>query len=155
MVNKCCVGGCCSNYKGEETVSVFSFPSDENIKNRWIKFVSRKDWQPTSSAVICIKHFTKQFTQHLQNHRPHIKYPFQENPPKKEFFKKISMMNLKGTTILLVWKVLLNQTVHMVILYAKYEDHVAFHKIVLNELHVPEVTACIRVDDKLHVKLFL
>ena len=31
------------------------------------------------------------------------------------------MMNLKGTTILLVWKVLLNQTVHMVILYAKYE----------------------------------
>ena len=64
------------------------------------------------------------------------------------------MMNLKGTTILLVWKVLLNQTVHMVILYAKYEDHVAFHKIVLNELHVPEVTACIRVDDKLHVKLF-
>ena len=65
------------------------------------------------------------------------------------------MMNLKGTTILLVWKVLLNQTVHMVILYVKYEDHVAFHKIVLNELHVPEVTACIRVDDKLHVKLFL
>ena len=40
-------------------------------------------------------------------------------------------------------------------LYAKYEDHVIFHKIVLNELHVPEVTACIRVDDKLHVKLFL
>ena len=40
-------------------------------------------------------------------------------------------------------------------LYTKYEDHVVFHKIVLNELHVPEVTACIRVDDKLHVKLFL
>ena len=40
-------------------------------------------------------------------------------------------------------------------LYAKYEDHVVFHKIVLNELHVPEVTACMRVDDKLHVKMFL
>ena len=40
-------------------------------------------------------------------------------------------------------------------LYTKYEDHVVFHKIVLNELHVPEVTDCIRVDDKLHVKLFL
>ena len=35
-------------------------------------------------------------------------------------------------------------------LFAKYEDHV-----VLNELHVPEVTASIRVDDKLHEKLFL
>ena len=40
-------------------------------------------------------------------------------------------------------------------LFAKYEDHVVFHKIVLNEIHVPEITAFIRVDDKLHVKLFL
>ena len=40
-------------------------------------------------------------------------------------------------------------------LFTKYEDHVVFHKIILNELHVPEVTACIQVDDKLHVKLFL
>ena len=56
--------------------------------------------------------------------------------------------------MLLVWKVLLNQTAHMVIFTSKYEDHVVFHKLVLNELHVPEVTACIRVDDKLHVNLF-
>ena len=40
-------------------------------------------------------------------------------------------------------------------LFAKYEDHFVFRKIVLNELHVPEVTACIRVNDKLLVKLFL
>ena len=40
-------------------------------------------------------------------------------------------------------------------LYTRYEDHVDFHKIVLNGLHVPEVRACIRVDHKLHVKLFL
>ena len=39
-------------------------------------------------------------------------------------------------------------------LFAKYED-VVFHKIDLDELHVPEVIACIRVDDKLHVKLLL
>ena len=61
MVNKCCVVGCRSNYKGEEIVPVFSFPSDEDIKNRWVKFVSRKDGQPTSSAVICIKHFEDKF----------------------------------------------------------------------------------------------
>ena len=52
MVNKCCVVGCHSNYKRKEI-----FPSDEDIKNRWIKFVNRKNWQPTSSAAICIKHF--------------------------------------------------------------------------------------------------
>ena len=40
---------------------MFSFPSDEDIKNCWIKFVSRKDWKPTSSAVICIKHFEDKF----------------------------------------------------------------------------------------------
>ena len=56
MVNKCYVVGCRSNYKGEKIVPVFSFPSDEDIKNRWIKFVNRKDCPPTSSAVICIKH---------------------------------------------------------------------------------------------------
>ena len=48
-------------YKGVKIVAVFSFSSDEDIKNRWIKFASRKDWQPTSSAVICIKHFEGKF----------------------------------------------------------------------------------------------
>ena len=120
MVNKFCVVGCRSNYKEEETVPAFSFPSDENIKNRWIKFVNRKDWQSTSSIVICIKHFEGKFLRKgehekrfkliktlkpiptiypaLQKHRPHVKYLFQENPQRKEFFKNISKMNLKGTT---------------------------------------------------------
>ena len=40
---------------------MFSFPSDEDIKNCWIKFVNRKDWQSTSSAVTCIKHFEGKF----------------------------------------------------------------------------------------------
>ena len=137
MVNKFCLVGCRSNYKREEIVAAFSFPSDEDTKNRWIKFVIRKDCQPTPSAVICIKHFEgkflkkgehkkglnwlkhwnqyQQFTQHLRKHRQHIKYRFQENPPKKVLFKKISMMNFKETTALLVWKVLLNQTFHNVI----------------------------------------
>ena len=83
-----------------------------------------KYWRPTSSAVICIKHFEgkylkkggheKRFTQHLPKHLSHLKFLFQENLQKKEFFKKISMMNLKETTISLVWKVVLKQTVRMV-----------------------------------------
>ena len=44
MVNKCCV-------VGYRIVPVFSFPSDEDIKNHWIKFVNMKDLQPTPSAV--------------------------------------------------------------------------------------------------------
>ena len=61
MVNKCCVVGCRSNYKLEERVPVFLFPSDEDIKNRWIKFVNRKDWQSTCSTVIYIKYFQDKF----------------------------------------------------------------------------------------------
>ena len=48
---------------------------------------------------------------------------------------------LKGTTILLVWKVLLNQTDRMVIFSPNMKIMFFFHKIVLNELHVPEVSA--------------
>ena len=150
MVNKCCVVGCRSNYKGEEIVPVFSFPRDENIKNRRKKFVNRKDWQPTSSVVISIKHFEgkflkkgehkkgldwlkhwnqyQQFTQHQWKHLPHLKYLFQENLQRKEFFKKINMINLKGTTILLVWKVLLNQAAHIVIFTPNMKIMLSFKK---------------------------
>lgn len=32
MVNKCCVAGCRSNYKGEEMVPVFPFSNDEEYQ---------------------------------------------------------------------------------------------------------------------------
>ena len=46
MVNKFCVVGCRSNYKEEETVPAFSFPSDEDIKNRWISLSIGKIGSP-------------------------------------------------------------------------------------------------------------
>ena len=61
MVNKCRVVGCCSNYKGEEKIPMFLLQSDEDIKNCWIKFANRKDWQSASSTVICIKYFENKF----------------------------------------------------------------------------------------------
>ena len=35
---------------------------------------------------------------------------------------------------------------------AKYEDHVIFYKVEHNELLIPQLTKCIRIDDKLHEK---
>ena len=61
MVKKCCVVGYHSNYAGSDLVPVFSFPSDEDMKRRWVLFVNRKDWQPTLFEVICMKHFEKKF----------------------------------------------------------------------------------------------
>ena len=37
---------------------------------------------------------------------------------------------------------------------AKYEDHIKIYKIEHNVLSTPQVTECIRIDDKLHVKLY-
>ena len=37
---------------------------------------------------------------------------------------------------------------------AKYEDHIVFYKIEHNELSISYVIKCIRIDDKLHVKLY-
>ena len=38
--------------------------------------------------------------------------------------------------------------------FQQRDDHVKFFKLVDNEMLLPEVTECIRIDKKLHVKLF-
>ena len=63
MVNKCVVFGCTSGNKSSgEKVSTFefSFKSLELLK-KWIKFVNCRDWKPTKSSVICIRHFKEEF----------------------------------------------------------------------------------------------
>ena len=61
MEYKCCMVNCRSNYAGEERSAVFYFPKEEDLKLRWTKFLNRKDWQPTSSSYICIKHFESKY----------------------------------------------------------------------------------------------
>ena len=60
MANKCCVVNSRSNYVGQEKNAVFSFPTDFDV-SRWIKFVNRKDWQPSSSSVVYSKHFDDKY----------------------------------------------------------------------------------------------
>ena len=49
LAYKICIVGCRSNYTAEEANTVFSFPKDEDIRKRWIQFVNRENWLPTSS----------------------------------------------------------------------------------------------------------
>ena len=63
MVFRCCVVKCRSNYAGEEKTTVFSFPEEEHLRKTWIKFVKRKDWEPTNSSYIYIKHFEDNYYQ--------------------------------------------------------------------------------------------
>lgn len=60
MLAKCCVPECKSNYKSskdEGYVSVFRFPTDEELRKHWIRSIPRSDWKPTDKSVVCIKHF--------------------------------------------------------------------------------------------------
>ena len=43
--------------------TVLSFPKEEHLWKIWIKFVYRKDWEPTNSSCICIKHFEDKYYQ--------------------------------------------------------------------------------------------
>ena len=35
------------------------FPENEDLKQRWIKAIPRKNWTPTTSHKVCAKHFDK------------------------------------------------------------------------------------------------
>ena len=80
MVNKCVVVGCDYNYekrrkrdavgnllpglydeafKHKQCTGIFHFPkNDETLNQKWVKFVSRKEWKPSNNSVICSGHDT-------------------------------------------------------------------------------------------------
>ena len=57
IVFESCIVNCRSNYTGEESTTVFAFSKEDDLKKRWIRFVMRKDWEPTSSSYIRMKYF--------------------------------------------------------------------------------------------------
>ena len=58
--------GCHSNYNKETTVPSFScLTKDENHKNKWIRFIDRKDQQ----SVVCISHFEDNFFKKMAKRR--------------------------------------------------------------------------------------
>ena len=60
MVIKCCVPGCRTNYeikKGERTVTCFTFPIEEQLKEKWLRKIPRHNLKVSKHTVVCIKHF--------------------------------------------------------------------------------------------------
>ena len=56
---KSCVAANCSNKKSP-TVSLFNFPKDPELRQKWIKNVqrTRAEWKgPTPNSVLCSEHF--------------------------------------------------------------------------------------------------
>ena len=74
MPKKCIVVGCRSGYNkrkrdddnntdGTEFIvkTVFNFPVNADLRNRWIKFVNRDGFEPNDNCGVCIDHFEEKF----------------------------------------------------------------------------------------------
>ena len=58
MVFKCCVPYCKSGYASNNIKrSMFIFPKDTEIRNIWIRKISRLDFNPKNSSRVCELHF--------------------------------------------------------------------------------------------------
>ena len=183
MVYKCCVVNCRSNYSGQEPTTVFSFPKDEDIRKRWVKFVNRKDWQPTSSSYICKKHFEPKYYKKGENNKhhrlnknmkpvptifdpsnatiqsssaSHITSPVSvpRKSPRKRVFQEEQYETFFANDLIKEFNDINEDLSPLGYSFKQHDDHVIFYKLVDNEMSVPEVTECIRVDKELHVKLF-
>lgn len=58
MGRKCSVPLCKSNYDNSEKISTFCFPSDPELRNKWLSNIKRKDFVITKNSSVCIKHFS-------------------------------------------------------------------------------------------------
>lgn len=58
MTKKCCVPLCKSNYcTTAYYVTVFTFPSDTDLRDNWKQCIPRIDWSPSKSTLMCSKYF--------------------------------------------------------------------------------------------------
>ena len=52
MPYKCCVPGCTGNYKSGPKVICFSFPSDAEEKEKWLRAIHRDDFTVTKHSKV-------------------------------------------------------------------------------------------------------
>lgn len=79
---KCSVPGCTSNYdsNSEPRVSIFKFPTNENLLKEWVKKIPRANWTPGLSSRVCENHFEKKFVSKIEE--------YVQNGEKKTFPRK-------------------------------------------------------------------
>ena len=60
MVRSCCAVGCTARdvkETREAGVQFYRIPQSVTKRVMWVNAISRKDWQPSASTVICSQHF--------------------------------------------------------------------------------------------------
>lgn len=59
MVRRCVAAGCSNT--PSDTITLFKFPNDPVIRDKWVKQVrrTRAEWTATEHSVLCSEHFTE------------------------------------------------------------------------------------------------
>ena len=174
MVNKCCVPKCHSGYSSvKRKVASFHFPKDTGLKTAWIRFVNRKDWQPTENSVVCELHFEDKFLNKgkrctLKNINPiPTIYPKEllelpsclptsqskRNPPRKRFFQEDELQSFRKVDVI-NFEQLTDKVSPPGFEYRKLEYSVIYYNLQFDESkQFPKVLEIIKIDSSLRVKL--
>ena len=183
MVNKCSVFGCFTNFEGHESGTVFVLHTlkDPEQKMIWFRFCNRSDLNINGGCLfICEKHFEEKFIKR-NDMRPrlikhlipvptiHPKGVYDDKPsclpstsqsrklPKQRFIQQDQTLQYQND-----FKINHFHEVDESLLafldgdyrIERYDDHVVFYKIIKDNLSIPSITECIRIDYDLHVQLF-
>lgn len=57
MPDKCCVPNCKGNFKTGPKVSVFGFPGNAELKQKWIHAIKRKEFFPSQRSKVMLFDF--------------------------------------------------------------------------------------------------
>ena len=181
MVNKCNVFGCFTNFPKHDPGVVCGLPKEEELRERWLKFINRSDLDKNSSYIfVCQKHFEPRFLNRggervrlikklnpvptiypdgRQKETPSLQksLPSFRRSPKVRVFQEDQLNKFQKEDEIDGFSDVNDSLLKYIgsdYSCARYEDHAVFYKLEENELSIPEVTACIRIDANLHVKLF-
>ncbi|XP_076296541.1 uncharacterized protein LOC143216874 [Lasioglossum baleicum] len=59
MVQTCCIKNCKERQNRDKNISFHKFPKNPELREKWIKAINRKDFEPSVHSRICSKHFEK------------------------------------------------------------------------------------------------
>ena len=153
----------------------FSFPDDIDLRNRWIYFVNRKDWQPSKHSVICVDHFDekylkigKQRTKLLWNLLPVptkqvdtvsspsiLRAPVPPRPlPTVRYFGRNDMPSFLLEDKIKYLNCLREQDSPPGFTFRHQNNNILYYNLVFDEASgIPAVYECITIDEFLHVTL--
>ena len=181
MVNKCSIIGCHTNYSGHEKGAVYPLPEEKEQRKKWLLFANRES--SLKHLFVCYKHFEGKFLRNTAKYVKLIKnlkpvptiipktqkisnlpatailetIKPSRKPPTIRVFQKDEMdMFTKQDQITSLNDITESslKTIGLDFFMNREEDFLTLYRIEKNNIGIPDVSYCIRIDQNLRVMLF-